>query len=137
LYRQWNPHDIDLATTLLQISHPMGGYGMTPNAIAQISTKVAMASRFLGLISSLPPHEQILWFSNQTVQDPDTWTLPHLIQVKHEYKKFEDHYHSVVQELCTVKTHQLPYLIFCFFLPLQSFIRLLCSFRNSLSSRVS
>ena len=59
LYRQWNPHDIDLATTLLQISHPMGGYGMTPNAIAQISTKVAMASRFLGLISSLP-REQIL-----------------------------------------------------------------------------
>ena len=38
----------------------MGGYGMRPNAIAQIPTKVAMASRFLGLISSLPPREQIL-----------------------------------------------------------------------------
>jgi hypothetical protein len=47
---------------MLQMPHTtMGGYVMTPNATAQISTKVAMASRFLGLVGSLPPFEQTLW----------------------------------------------------------------------------
>jgi hypothetical protein len=61
-----------------------------------------MATRFLGFVSSLSSSEQQLWFPNQNVQDPDTWTFPHLIQLKQEYKK--------------------PYFI-C--LPSQVFIRLL------------
>ena len=65
----------------------MGGYGMTPNVISQISSEVVMTSRFLGLVGFLSPSEQSLWFPNQLVQDPDTWTLPHLFQLKQEYKK--------------------------------------------------
>jgi hypothetical protein len=38
----------------------MGGYGMTPNVIAQISAKVAMAARFLGFVGSLSSSEQQL-----------------------------------------------------------------------------
>ena len=53
-----------------------GGYGLTPNTIAQFSAKVVMASRFLGLVGSLPASEQTLWFPNQDVKDPDTWTFP-------------------------------------------------------------
>jgi hypothetical protein len=67
--------------------HGMGGYGRTPNVIAQISAKVAIAARFLGFVGSLSSTEQQLWFPNQNVQDPDTWTLPHLIQLKQENKK--------------------------------------------------
>ena len=74
----------------------MGGYGMTPNVIAQIS----MSSRFLGLVGSLTPSEQIQWFPNQSVQDPDTWTLPHLIQLKEEYKKLQDHYSCYIRIVC-------------------------------------
>jgi hypothetical protein len=52
--------DIDLAITMLQMPHSMGGYGMTPNVIAQISAKVAMAARFLGFVGSLSSSEQQL-----------------------------------------------------------------------------
>jgi hypothetical protein len=61
---------------MIRIPHGMGSYDMTPNAIAQVSTKVAMAICFIGLVGSLPPSEQTLWFPNQDLQDPDTWTLP-------------------------------------------------------------
>ena len=70
--------------TMFQKPHVMGGYGMTPNTIAQISDKVVMTSRILGLFDSLPPDEQNLWFPNQVVHDPDTWTVPHLLQLKSE-----------------------------------------------------
>ena len=59
---------------------------MTPNVITQTSTKVAMASRFLGLVGSLSLEEQRLWFPNQVVHDPDTWTAPHLLHLKREYQ---------------------------------------------------
>jgi hypothetical protein len=65
----------------------MGGYGMTPNVIVQISAKVTMTAHFLGFVGSLSSSEQQLWFPNQNVQDPVTWTLPHLIQLQHEYKR--------------------------------------------------
>jgi hypothetical protein len=86
-FRNWPRQDIDLATTMLQMPHGMGGYGLTPNVIAQISAKVAMASRFLGFIGSMTPPEQKLRFPNQNLQDPVTWVLPHVLQLKHEYLK--------------------------------------------------
>jgi hypothetical protein len=44
-----------------------------------------MASRFVGLVGSLPPEEQQIWFPNQLANDPQTWVAPHLIQLKSEY----------------------------------------------------
>ena len=67
----------DLVVTMIQKTHDLGGYDMTPNTITQTSVKVAMTSRFLGLVGSLPPdeqNEQNLWIPNQVVHDPDTWT---------------------------------------------------------------
>jgi hypothetical protein len=83
------------------MSHSMGGYGMTPNVIAQISSKVDMVSRFLDFVDSLSSSEQQLWFPNQNVQDPDTWTLPHLIQLLHEYKKLVEDFNCDIQEFIT------------------------------------
>ena len=57
-FRQWDKSDYDLAVTMLQNPHVLGGYGMTPNTIAQTSAKVDMSSHFLGLVGSLPPDEQ-------------------------------------------------------------------------------
>ena len=76
----------DLAVTRLQMPHSDGVFGLTPYAIAQTSAKVAMDSRFLGLVGSLPLDEQNLWLPNQMVHDPDTWTVPHLLQLKREYE---------------------------------------------------
>ena len=42
-FRQWDKNDYDLAVRL-QIPHADGGFGLTPNVIAQTSRKVAMAS---------------------------------------------------------------------------------------------
>jgi hypothetical protein len=44
-----------------------------------------MASRFLVLVGSLPLDEQQLWLPNQQAHDPDSWTAPHLLQLKVEY----------------------------------------------------
>jgi hypothetical protein len=101
-FRNWSQQDIELATTMLQMPHGMGGYGMTPNVIAQISAKVAMSSRFLGFVGSLSSAEQKLLFPNQNVQDPDTWTLPHLLQLKQEYKKLVEDFNCDIQEFVTV-----------------------------------
>ena len=59
-FRQWDKSEYDLTVTMLQTPHVMVGYVMTPNTIARISTKSVMASRFLGLVVSLPPDEQNL-----------------------------------------------------------------------------
>jgi hypothetical protein len=87
---------------MIQIPHSMGDFGMTPNVIAQISAKVVMASRFLGFVGSLSYSEQQLWFPNQNVQDPVTWTFPHLIQLQHEYKELVENYNCDIQEFITV-----------------------------------
>jgi hypothetical protein len=93
---------------MVQIPHSMGGFGMTPNVIAQISTKVSMTARFLGFVGSPSPSEQQLWFPNQNVEDPVTWTLTHLIQLQHEYKKLVENYNCDIQEFITVKDPPTP-----------------------------
>jgi hypothetical protein len=47
-----------MTVTVLQIPHAMGGFGLTPNVLAQSTAKVTMGSRFLGFVGSLPPDEQ-------------------------------------------------------------------------------
>ena len=81
---------------------------MTSNTIVQISTKVTIVSRFLGLVGSLPPDEQHLWFPNQVVQVPGTWTLTHLLQVKGEYDILVDQFACIVQEMYTVQDPSAP-----------------------------
>ena len=77
--------------------HTDGGLVLTPNVIVQTSAKVDMTSRFLGLVGSLPLAEQHLWFPNQLVDDPDTWTAPHLLHLKREYVSLVDNYGCVVR----------------------------------------
>ena len=81
---------------------------MTPNVIAQTSAKVAMASRFLGLVGSLPLEAQLLWLPNQQAHDPDSWTAPHLLQLKMEYDVLIHKYGCKVQEMYTVQDHPPP-----------------------------
>ena len=102
-FRQWDKNDYDLAVTRLQMPNADGDFGLTPNTIAQTSAKVAMASRFLGLVGSLLLDEQKLWLPNQLVHDPDTWTTPHLFHLKREYVTLVDKYGCVVQETFTVQ----------------------------------
>ena len=59
-FRQWDKNDYDLTVTRLQMPHTEGGFGLTPNVIDQTSAKVAMSSRFLGFVGSLPLEEQHL-----------------------------------------------------------------------------
>jgi hypothetical protein len=61
---------IDVATTMLQMTHSMGGYGMTPNVITQISSKVVMGARFLGFVGSLSSSEQLLWYPKPKCSRP-------------------------------------------------------------------
>jgi hypothetical protein len=53
-FHNWVRDDYDLAVTMLQKPHALGGFGLTPNVLAQISDKVVTASRFLKLVGSLP-----------------------------------------------------------------------------------
>jgi hypothetical protein len=107
-FRNWSQQDIDLATTKLQTPHGMGGYGMTPNVIAQRSAKVVMTGRFLGFVGSLSSVEQQLWFPNQNVQCPDTWTLSHLLQLKQEYIKLVEEFNCDIQEFIVVQGPPSP-----------------------------
>jgi len=76
----------DLVVTMIQKSHDLGGYGMTPNVFTETSNKVVVTFRFLGLVGFLSLEEQNLWIPNQVVHDPETWTTPHLFHLKREYE---------------------------------------------------
>ncbi len=108
LFQLWGKDEHDLAVTVLQKPHALGGFGLTPNVIAQTSAKVAMASRFLGLVGSLPLEEQQLWLPNQQAHDPDSWTARHLLQLKMEYEVLINKYGCKVQEMYTVQDHPPP-----------------------------
>ena len=90
---------------MLQKHHALGGFGLTPNVLAQISDKVAMAVRFLKLVGSLPSEEQQLWLPNQTAQDPDSWHAPHLVNLKKGYDILLNNHNWKVQEMYTVPDH--------------------------------
>ncbi len=52
--------------------------------------------------------EQNLWLPNQVAHDPDTWTDPHLLQLKREYDILVDEYGYSVQETFTVQDPPAP-----------------------------
>ena len=116
---------------MLQKSHTLGGYNMTTNTITQTSTKVDITSRFLGLVDSLPPDEQNLWIPNHVVYDPDTWTTPHLLQLKSEYEILVDKYGCVVK-LSWWKTLLFPPQIHSYCLLSTVFISPIHTFRSVL-----
>ncbi len=87
---------------MLQKPHALGGFGLTPNVLVQTSAKVAMATRFLGLVGSLPLEEQKLWLPNQPTHDPDSWTVPHLLSLNMDYDVLVNKYGCKVQEMYTV-----------------------------------
>ncbi len=66
-----------------------------------------MTSIFLGVVGSLTSSEGQLWFPKQNVQDPVTWTLPHLFQLKQECKKLAD-FNCDIQEFITQDHPALP-----------------------------
>jgi hypothetical protein len=70
----WDKDDYELVVTVFQKPHSLGGFGLTPNVIVQTSTKVAMTSRFLGLVGSLSLEEQFFCLPNQLPHDPHSWT---------------------------------------------------------------
>ncbi len=49
---KWSQQDLHLVTTILEMTHGMAGYGMTPNVITHISSKVVMVSHFLVFVGS-------------------------------------------------------------------------------------
>jgi hypothetical protein len=97
--------DYDLAVTMLQMPHALGGFGLTLNVLTQISAKVAKASRFLKLVGSLPLEEQKLWLPNQLTRDPDSWTTPHFLNLKTGYDILVNKHNCKVQEIYTVQDH--------------------------------
>ena len=99
-----------------------------------------MVSRFLGLVGSLPLDEQKIWLPNQMVHDPDTWTTPHLLQLKREYVTLVDKYGyvvnhdtSVFRKLSRCKTLPLPPPILSYCLLSNALIRPMNAFRSVLS----
>ena len=87
------------------------------------SHKVAMTSRFLGIVGSLSPSEQTIWIPHHNVQDPITWTLTHLLQLKQEYNNLQNKYNCVVQEWFLSKILQLPLWTLSYCRPSPVFIR--------------
>ena len=67
-----------------------------------------MASRFVGLVGSLPPEEQQIWFPNQLANDPQTWVAPHLLQLKSEYAVLLNKHNCKEQEMYIVQDQPLP-----------------------------
>ena len=100
--------------------HALGGFGLTPNVLAQTSAKVAMASRFLQLVGSFPLDEQKLWLPNQLAHAPESWTAPYLISLKSDYPVLVNKYNCKVQEMYTVQDHPPPPTEFLLLPPLDS-----------------
>ncbi len=111
LYQHWSPHDIDLPTVMIQIlvTPWYGGLRNDVHVITQISSKVDMPSRFLVIVGSLPPSEQTMWIPHQNVQDPSTWTLSHLFQLKQEYNNLQIKYNRRTGIVCGPRSSRSPF----------------------------
>ncbi|MCG3769725.1 MAG: hypothetical protein JW384_00855 [Nitrosomonadaceae bacterium] len=107
-YGQWPKQDYDMAVTMLQMPHALGGFGLTPNVLAQSTAKVAMSSRFLGFVGSLPLEEQKIWLPNQSAQDPQTWLAPNLLHLKEVYEVLLNKHNCKEQESYVVQDQPLP-----------------------------
>ena len=113
--------------------HALGDFGLTPNVLAQSTAKVAMASRFLGLVGSVPPDEQLLCLPNQLAHDPQSWFAPHLLQLKSEYEVLLNKHNCKEQEMYIVQDQSLPPSETLLLPPLQSLTRFICEIRSCLS----
>ncbi len=107
-YHHWPKQDYDMVVTMLQMPHAMGGFGLTPNVLAQSTAKVAMASRFLGFVGSLPPDEQKIWLPNQSAHDSQTWLSPNLLHLKSESEVLLNKHNCKEQESYIVQDQPLP-----------------------------
>jgi hypothetical protein len=107
-FHLWPMQDYDLTVTRLQIPHAREGFGLTPNTLPQSTAKVAMASRFVGLVGSLPPEEQQMWLPNQLAHEPQTWVAPHLLQLKSEYAVLLNKHNCKEQKMYIVQDQPLP-----------------------------
>ena len=56
----------------------------------------------------MSPSEPTLWFPHPNVQDPNTWTLSHLLQLKQEYNNLQIKYNCVVQESYVAQDPSAP-----------------------------
>ena len=74
---------------------------------------------FLGSGGLFTPEEQNLWFPNQVVHDPDTWTTPHLLQLQSEYDILVDNYGCSVQKMFTVQDPSAPPSVILLLSPLK------------------
>ncbi len=97
-----------MAVTMLQIPHAMGGFGLTPNVLAQYTATVAMGSRFLGFVGSLTPDEQKIWLPNQSEHDSQTWVDPNLLHLKSVYEVLLNKHNCKEQESYLVQDQPLP-----------------------------
>jgi hypothetical protein len=97
-----------MAVTMLQMPHAMGGFGLTPNVLAQSTAKASMGARFLGFVRSLPLDEQKMWLPNQSAQDPQTWLAPNLLHLKEVYEVLLNKHNCFEQESYVVQDQPLP-----------------------------
>jgi hypothetical protein len=107
-FHHWVQDDFDLVVTMLQKSHALGGFGLTPNVLSQISGKVCMTSRFLQMVGSLPPEEQKFCLPNQLSHDSDSCHAPYLLNLKKGYDVLVNKHDCKVQEMYTVQDHPPP-----------------------------
>ena len=81
LYQHWSPHECH------HTNFSQGYYGIS----------IACHCRLFTSIWST------IWFPHQNAQDPNTWTLSHLLQLKQEYNNLQIKYNCVVQESYVVQ----------------------------------
>jgi hypothetical protein len=113
--------------------HAMGGFGLTPNVLAQSTTKATMGARFLGLLGSWPLDEQKIWLPNQSVQDPQTWLAPNLLHLKQVYEVLLTEFDCKEQDSYVVQDQPLLHLTFSSYRHFRAFVRFICGIRRCLS----
>jgi hypothetical protein len=113
-FHHWVRDDYDLAVTMLQKPHALGGFGFTPNVLTQISAKSVpyhwrnknyVSHRHSFFFGTLPLEEQKLCLPNQLDHDPDSWTTPHFLNLKTGYDILVNQYDCKIQEMYTVQDH--------------------------------
>ena len=79
---------------------------------------------------SLPLEEQKLWFPNQLAHEPDSWTFPHLLNLKTGYDVLVKEHDCKVQEMYSVQVILLPLMnLSCYRLSI-AFTRIMCEIRS-------
>ena len=91
-YKTWNKQDRAWVDMRLHESQDEGGFGIPNNTITRRAAAYTTNARFVAFLGTFACPAQQVWLPGNDLQDPATWDVPPLRQLKRMHEDLLQHY---------------------------------------------